>query len=128
MAEHAPSVLVVEDNPVGRVVAVRMLERIGCAVRAVSSGAEAVACAAAERFDLILMDCRLPDMDGTEAARAIRGGPHGGVPIVALTAADEQQLRERCTSAGMSAFLVKPLDIAELSAAVARWASAEVAP
>lgn len=127
MAEHAPSVLVVEDNPVGRIVAVRMLERIGCAVRAVSSGAEAVACAAAERFDLILMDCRLPDMDGPEAARAIRGGPHGEVPIVALTAADEQHVRERCTLAGMSGFLVKPLDISNLSAAVARWASAEVA-
>lgn len=126
MADHAPRVLVVEDDPVSQLVAVRMLQRIGCAVRTAVCGAEAITWVARERFDLILMDCRLPDIGGPAAARVIRKGPQGGVPIVALTACNGQEVRAACRAAGMNDFLDKPLSLEALSAAVARWTGASV--
>jgi CheY-like chemotaxis protein len=126
MADHAPRVLVVEDDPVSRLVAVRMLQRLGCAVRTAVSGAEAIAWVARERFDLILMDCRLPDIDGLAATRVIRKGPRGGIPIVAVTAGTGSEERAGCLAAGMNDFLDKPISLDALAAAVARWTGAPV--
>jgi signal transduction histidine kinase/DNA-binding response OmpR family regulator len=105
-------VLVVEDNAVNRLVATKALERQGHVVCSVNNGREAVAAWRRERFDLILMDCQMPEMDGYEATRAIRAlerptGRH--TQIVAVTANAMQGDRERCLAAGMDGYLAKPL-------------------
>src|SRR5207249_7868844 len=99
----------------------RMLERRGHRVTAVESGRAACTAEALERFDLVLMDVQMPEMDGLEAAAAIRErerstGRH--IPIVALTAHAMKGDRERCLAAGMDAYVSKPLRPDELLAAV----------
>jgi signal transduction histidine kinase/CheY-like chemotaxis protein len=114
-------VLLCEDDPVSRRVAEHLLGKLSHEVLAVVNGAEAVEAAARERFDLILMDCQLPDIDGYEAARRIRsgGGASAGAPVVALTASVLASDRARCVAAGMGGFLAKPLSLAALSEALA---------
>ena len=119
-------VLVVEDTPVNQKITVRMLERLGCVVELAVDGHHAVARFQAGRFDLVLMDCQMPGMDGFEATRVIRGSEAGRthVPIVALTANAQASDRERCLAAGMDDFVAKPLRAADLEQALARWLSA----
>ena len=117
-------VLLVEDNRVNLLVGLGMLGRIGCAVETAASGQEAVARFDRERYDLILMDCQMPEMDGFEATAAIRAreapaGTH--TPIVALTANAIEGDRERCLAAGMDDYLAKPFRLADLHQVVARW-------
>jgi len=109
-------VLLVEDNPVNQKVAVRLLERMGCSVRIADNGAEGVKAYSESPFDLVLMDLQMPVMDGLAAARRIREMEAGGkqTPIVALTANAMTGQLERCTEAGMNAFLTKPIEIARL--------------
>ncbi|MCK6445654.1 MAG: response regulator [Planctomycetes bacterium] len=112
------SVLVVEDNTVNQRVVLRMLERLGARATAVSGGVEALHATAAQTFDLVLMDCQMPGMDGFEASRALREREvHGGrrLPIVALTANALSGDRERCLEAGMDDYLAKPVSMGELS-------------
>jgi CheY-like chemotaxis protein len=118
-------VLVAEDTPVNQKITVRMLERLGCVVELAVDGHHAVSRFQAGRFDLVLMDCQMPGMDGFEATRVIRGWEAGRmhVPIVALTANAQPSDRERCLAAGMDDFLTKPLRATELEQALARWLS-----
>ena len=121
---RALRVLVAEDNLVNRKLVTRLLQKRGHRITAVENGRAAVTALtapAAKRFDVVLMDVQMPEMNGLEATAAIRqheaaGGGH--VPIVALTAHALQGDRERCLAAGMDAYLVKPIDVEEMIATV----------
>nr|WP_275957840.1 PAS domain S-box protein [Rhabdochromatium marinum] len=117
-------ILLVEDNPTNQLVARELLENMGLAVALANQGREAVTQAIAQRFDAILMDLQMPEMDGLEATRRIRALPQGlEVPIIAMTAAAMTADREACRSVGMNDFLSKPIDIAELTTVLLRWIS-----
>ena len=96
-------ILVVEDNPVNSLVAVRVLEKHGHSAWAVTSGEEALACLDRQRFDAVLMDIQMPDIDGFEVTRRIRKleGTERHVPVIATTAHALDGDRERCLAAGM---------------------------
>ena len=113
-------VLLVEDNPVGALLATTLLRREGCAVETAASGHEAVDAMKRARYDLVFMDMRMPGMDGPSAARAIRADGDR-TPIVALTANAFAEDRKACLEAGMDDHLVKPLELDSLRAALARW-------
>ncbi|HZR79504.1 MAG TPA: response regulator [Candidatus Binatia bacterium] len=123
VAAGALRILVADDNPVDRVLAVRLLEKRGHRVRAVGSGEEAVQACASEPFDVVLMDVQMPHVSGLEATAAIRArerraeGPARRVPILALTADDD---RARCIEAGMDGYVAKPVHPQELADALAR--------
>jgi signal transduction histidine kinase/ActR/RegA family two-component response regulator len=104
-------VLVVEDNDVNQLVARRLLERAGCRVRVEADGKAGVEAVQRESFDLVLMDCQMPGMDGYQATIAIRalGSRFADLPIVALTASATADERERCLASGMTGYLAKPL-------------------
>jgi signal transduction histidine kinase/CheY-like chemotaxis protein len=117
-------VLVVEDNPVNQRVAARMLENLGItSIDLVANGVEATEATRHIEYDLILMDCQMPEMDGYEATRLIRLREDGRqrVPIVAMTAGAMAGDRERCFAAGMDDYLSKPVRIAELELSLMRW-------
>lgn len=115
-------ILVVDDTPTNLLLAGKMLQRLGCTSVEVDSGAEAVEQAKRGGWDLVLMDCSMPDVDGFEATRRIRAldGDVGLVRIVALTAFSMQGDRERCIDAGMNDYLSKPLRLADLRDHLAR--------
>ncbi|MBL8489036.1 MAG: PAS domain S-box protein, partial [Rhodocyclaceae bacterium] len=118
-------ILLVEDEEVNREVASILLEEAGLAVQATEDGRRAVELAAANRYDLILMDVQMPAMDGLEATRLIRQSPgSAAVPIIALTANAFAEDRARCLAAGMNDFVAKPVVPPVLFAAVLRWLSA----
>jgi CheY-like chemotaxis protein len=120
-------VLVAEDNPVNQLVAQRILERYGCSVDVVATGTAAVHRHQMEKYDLILMDCQMPELDGYEAARLIRTVNHQDrVPIIALTAQAFPGDRERCIAAGMDDFVSKPINAAQFIATVRRWIPCDV--
>jgi signal transduction histidine kinase/DNA-binding response OmpR family regulator len=117
-------ILVVEDNIVNQRVALKQLEKLGFVASAVVNGAEALALLRDESFDLVLMDCQMPVMDGFEATAAIRAAEAttaAHLPIVALTANARPEDRERCLAAGMDDYLAKPVSVAELSKTLERW-------
>ncbi|WP_082525814.1 response regulator [Brevundimonas sp. Root1279] len=113
-------VLLVEDNPVGALLASTLLKREGCAVETAASGYEALDALKRARYDLVFMDMRMPGMDGPSAARAIRARGDE-TPIVALTANAFAEDRRACLEAGMDDHLVKPLELDALRSALARW-------
>lgn len=113
-------VLLVEDNPVGALLASTLLKREGCAVETAASGDEALDAMKRARYDLVFMDMRMPGMDGPTAARALRARGDG-TPIVALTANAFAEDRRACLEAGMNDHLVKPLELEGLRAALTRW-------
>jgi signal transduction histidine kinase/CheY-like chemotaxis protein/HPt (histidine-containing phosphotransfer) domain-containing protein len=123
-------ILLAEDNPVNREVALGLLKRHGHSVTVVTDGANAVAAARPGGFDVILMDVHMPGMDGIEASRAVRGfsGPAGRVPIVALSASVLKEEIDVCFEAGMDEFLPKPIDPAALARVLARLATSQAAP
>ncbi|MDC7814167.1 hybrid sensor histidine kinase/response regulator [Pseudomonas sp. BLCC-B112] len=115
-------ILLVEDNPVNQLVAKGMLSKLGCAVTVAVHGAEALNQLEHNRFDLVLMDCNMPVMDGYEASRQIRrSGRWPDLPIIALTANAMPEERERCRAAGMSDYLAKPFRREELIALLDLW-------
>nr|WP_178116426.1 ATP-binding protein [Pseudomonas brassicae] len=119
-------VLLVEDNPVNQAVTQAMLRSLGFEVRIAADGAQAVLLASRERFAAILMDCRLPIIDGYEATRRIRQLPHAAhLPIIALTANALQGDREHCLGAGMDDYLSKPFKRTDLQQILQRWLPAE---
>jgi signal transduction histidine kinase/DNA-binding response OmpR family regulator len=123
---HLTRVLVAEDNSVNQMVAVRLLERLGCRVDVAGNGAEAVQMAARLPYNLIFMDCHMPEMDGFDATVEIRRRESetglAPMPIVALTASVLQQDRDRCVSAGMNGIIGKPVQPAELAQVLSRFA------
>jgi two-component system sensor histidine kinase/response regulator len=127
-------VLLAEDNPVNQAVALAMIEAIGCDLTIVSNGAQAVAALATDHFDLVLMDCQMPEMDGfattaaIRASEAQRGGPADSVdgrpahiPIIAVTAHAMHGDRDASLAAGMDDYLPKPFSLDALRAVLQRW-------
>lgn len=116
------AVLLVEDNPVNQTVIEAMLRSLGYQVSLVGDGQQAVQSCTQQDYAAILMDCRLPLMDGYEATRQIRQLEHGSrVPIIALTANALQGDREACLQAGMNDYLAKPFKRADLQRILLRW-------
>ncbi|CDF97478.1 MULTISPECIES: ATP-binding protein [unclassified Pseudomonas] len=115
-------VLLVEDNPVNQTVIEAMLRSLGFTVSIAADGAQAIRSAESLMFELILMDCRLPVVDGYEATRRIRQLPGcSEIPIVALTANALQGDREACLAAGMNDYLAKPFKRVDLQHILQRW-------
>ncbi len=133
-------ILIAEDNPVNQRVARRLVEKLGYAAETVNNGSEALAALAASSYDLVLMDCQMPELDGFETTRRIRlkeggagetstvGGGFGRLPIVAMTANAMKGDRERCLQSGMDDYLPKPIDLARLAEALEHWTRASRAP
>ena len=120
--ERDGCVLLVEDNPVNRTVVEAMLRSLGLQVSVAGDGAQAVSMASQEKYALILMDCRLPVMDGYEATRRIRQLPGlEALPIIALTANARHGDRDICLQAGMNDYLAKPFKRTDLQQVLQRW-------
>jgi two-component system, sensor histidine kinase and response regulator len=123
------TVLLAEDNPVNQEVALGMLEKLGLQVEVVDDGAAALTAWGEKAYDVILMDCQMPVMDGFEAVSRIRaaeserGGQTRRMPIIAVTANALQGDRELCLAAGFDDYLSKPFRAAALRAMLARWIS-----
>lgn len=120
-------VLIAEDNPVNQKVLAYQLAALGLQTDFASTGRAAVDKAAAEPWDLILMDWQMPEMDGLQAAHAIRAlpGKVAQTPIIALTAQSSKDFREQCMAAGMNDYLTKPYEEAALISVLARWLPGE---
>ena len=125
----ASAVLLGEDNPINQEIATLMLESLGCSVTVAQNGREVVDCVKKTRYDIILMDCQMPDMDGFEATRLIRtweseldsGTARQPIPIVALTAHATPGDRAHCLASGMSDYLSKPFTMEQLQRMVTSW-------
>ncbi len=122
------SILVAEDNPTNRMLASTLLKRSGHSVTTASNGVEAVNLVDQNRFDLVLMDLQMPEMDGFQALAEIRRREHGRgrrLPIVAVTAHAMEGERDRCLEAGMDGYLSKPYGPKDLFAVVSRFGGEE---
>jgi two-component system, sensor histidine kinase and response regulator len=127
-----PKILLVEDNPVNREVAIGMLESLGCATDAAENGWLAVEAMNTATYDAVLMDCQMPVMDGLTATGEIRRREQTSgaarVPIIALTANAMEGDRERCLAAGMDDFLSKPFTQQQLATLLRRWLALRALP
>ena len=126
----APRLLLVEDNAVNQLVASRMLQRLGFTVEFATDGKKAVDMVAANRYDLVFMDCQMPVMDGYQATEQIRRTePHGRhTVIVAMTANAMQSDRQRCLDSGMDDYVSKPINKSEIVAVLKRHLPASAPP
>ena len=116
------SILLVEDNAINQEIANEILEQAGFKITIANNGSEAVTMIEEKNYDLVLMDCQMPIMDGYEATRAIRKEKRfTNLPIVAMTANAMQGDREKCINAGMNDHVSKPISTKELFAALAKW-------
>ncbi len=132
-SRFAARILLVEDDVVNQDLAARMLKRLGCQVRTAVDGADALRCIGEQTFDLVLMDCEMPVMDGFAAASAIRrslsvplAGSRSRLPIIALTSHDPAEVRARCLASGMDEAVGKPVGAAQLAACLTRWLPASL--
>jgi two-component system sensor histidine kinase/response regulator len=127
-----PKILLVEDNPVNREVAVGMLESLGCVTDAAQNGRLALEAMSSAAYDAVLMDCQMPVMDGLTATGEIRRREQASgaarVPIIALTANAMEGDRERCLAAGMDDFLSKPFTQQQLATLLRRWLALRALP
>jgi CheY-like chemotaxis protein len=116
-------ILVVEDNVTNRRVAVRMLERLGCRADLAFNGREAVSALGQAAYDVVFMDCQMPEMDGFEATVEIRRREQGArhTTIIAMTASVLDGDRDRCLVAGMDDYLTKPIKLGALAGAIRKW-------
>jgi two-component system sensor histidine kinase/response regulator len=126
-------ILVAEDNPVNQEVALGMLQNFGCEVEVVANGREAYEISTRRQYDLIFMDCQMPEMDGYEATNAIREREaqdprKGHIPIVALTAHAMEGDHQACLAAGMDDYLSKPFTKEQLQEILKKWLKAKPAP
>jgi PAS domain S-box-containing protein len=119
--ERDATILVAEDNLVNREVTLAQLKMLGYRATAVNNGAEALNALDQSHFDLVLMDCEMPVMDGYEATRRIRASLCPKIPVIALTASAMVADRDRCVQEGMNDFLSKPTDVAQLSRLLDNW-------
>jgi CheY-like chemotaxis protein/HPt (histidine-containing phosphotransfer) domain-containing protein len=118
------AVLLAEDNSVNQMVAKAMLAKLGVQVEIANNGEEAIAMLAAKNYDLVLMDCQMPVMDGYQATAAIRqieADSPRHLAIIALTANAMEGDRNKCLEAGMDDYLAKPYTLAQLESMLARW-------
>ncbi len=124
-ASRQARILLAEDNPVNQAVALAMLTKLGYHADLVSSGVEALEALRQADYDLVLMDCGLPEMDGYEATRRIRDGGAGTrnplIPIIAITADAMSGDRDKCLAAGMSDYVAKPVEVRELGDILGKW-------
>ena len=120
------SILLAEDNAFSQELIKTILKPLDCEIEAVENGQSAIYAAQRKNFDLILMDIRMPGMDGHASTRAIRamGGAHATVPIIALSAAEEPQDIDDCLAAGMNDHVAKPILPSALYGAIARHSRA----
>jgi CheY-like chemotaxis protein len=125
----SPRVLLAEDNEISQIATRRLLQRGGVDVDIACDGREAIERAAVTRYDAILMDCEMPEVDGFSAAQSIRAGngPNRATPILAFTAHDTPDEQAKCLAAGMDEVIAKPLRVADLERVLGR-ASATVGP
>jgi CheY-like chemotaxis protein len=121
-------VLLAEDNPINQRVARGLLEQLGHEVVMADDGQQALDRLTAADFDIILMDCHMPVMDGFEATRIVRERKGRTQPIIALTAASLPEEQSRCLEAGMDAVLLKPVRREDLRAMLERYSGSRVAP
>ena len=121
-------ILLVEDNLVNQKLALALLKKLGFSAEVVANGQEAVDVLEQTAFDLVLMDCQMPVMDGYEATKQLRKseGCNQNTPVIALTANAMQGDEEKCFSAGMNAYLTKPIDVDKLGQAIKFWLSKEI--
>jgi signal transduction histidine kinase/DNA-binding response OmpR family regulator len=129
--EHAAvRVLVAEDNAVNRLLVKRMFEKLGCRIDLAGNGREAVDMASQLRYDIIFMDCFMPELDGYSASRELREleQTERRVPIVALTANAMADDRSKCIAAGMDDYLSKPVSIDDLRKTLERWVRRQPVP
>jgi CheY-like chemotaxis protein len=120
--------LVVDDNAVNQVLAKRLLERLGCTVDLAGNGIEAVRMGCDKRYDIIFMDCWMPEMNGfaaTERLRLAEAKSSVRTPIVALTANAMAEDRAQCLAAGMDDHLSKPVDLDDLRRALKTWVAVD---
>ena len=118
---HGERILVAEDNSTNRAVILAQLGNLGYKAEAVEDGAKAVEAVRRGGYDLVLMDCQMPVMDGIESTREIRNVLGSQIPIIALTASAMASDRERCLREGMNGYLAKPVELAQLAETVAQW-------
>ena len=126
-AQRALRILVAEDNEVNQIVIESLLQRLGHRAHVVANGVEAVEAVGRRRFDLVLMDVQMPEMDGCTATQNIRAlrGPESEIPVIALTANAMRGDRERYLEAGMNDYVPKPIEPKALKAAIDRCTGAE---
>lgn len=117
-------ILLAEDNHINQMIAVKQLEKLGCYCDTVANGKEAIEALRNINYDMVLMDCQMPEMDGYEATRQIRKMNEGfsKIPIVAMTAHAMKGDREKCLEAGMNDYVTKPIAIGDLSTVIETWA------
>ncbi|MFC2156175.1 response regulator, partial [Acidobacteriota bacterium] len=118
-------ILLVEDNPINRKLVIHLLQKLGYPVDAVGTGLQALQKVKSTRYDLVLMDIQMPELDGIETTRRIRVSSQGAtatnVPIIALTAHALKGDRDKCLNAGMNDYLSKPFDSNKFAEIIARW-------
>jgi CheY-like chemotaxis protein len=121
-------VLLAEDNEINQRIALRLLEKLGVGADAVDNGRAAVEALSQRSYDLILMDCQMPEMDGFEATAMIRNRERGKThtPICALTANAMEGDREKCLAAGMDDYISKPVGLEKLREALERLVPAQL--
>ncbi|WP_028972917.1 response regulator [Spirochaeta cellobiosiphila] len=125
-SQTAPSlfVLLAEDNKVNQNVQLRMLQKLGCQVQVADNGREAVEVSSGTEFNLIFMDCQMPEMDGVEATKLMRQQKNNQkTPIIALTGYGSADDKERFLAAGMNDLLVKPIKMDDFKAMLSKWTS-----
>ena len=117
-----PLVLIAEDSQINQIVATRALERCGCHVHIASDGLEALNALLVRRYDAVMMDCQMPNMDGYQATAELRRREQAGshTPVIAMTAHAMDAERQRCLDAGMDDYISKPMRHADLTAVLRR--------